>query len=51
MTQDPRLAVARNLVRIYRDVLEEPIPMALVTLLARLEADERLEMSRAGGRP
>jgi hypothetical protein len=51
MIQDPRLAVARNLVRIYRDVLEEPIPMALVTLLARLEADDRLEAMRARDLP
>lgn len=31
------LAIARNLARIYRDVLEEPLPPALEHLLARLE--------------
>ncbi len=37
MSTDPRLAVVRNLIRIYRDVLEEPAPAALTDLLRRLE--------------
>ena len=39
MNQDPRLAVVYNLMRIYREVLEEPAPGALVALLARLKAE------------
>ncbi len=37
MSADPRLKIARNLLRIYRDVLGEPAPADLVELLARLE--------------
>lgn len=39
MSQDPRLALVHNLMRIYREVLEEPVPAALVALLARLETE------------
>ena len=39
MSQDPRLALVHNLMRIYREVLEEPVPNALLVLLARLEAE------------
>ncbi len=39
MSQDPRLALVHNLMRIYREMLEEPVPDALVALLARLEAE------------
>jgi hypothetical protein len=38
---DTRIAIAQNLVRIYREVLEEPVPSHLLDLLARLEAQER----------
>jgi hypothetical protein len=38
---DTRTAIAQNLVRIYREVLEEPVPSHLLDLLARLEAQER----------
>ncbi len=41
MTSDARIAIAQNLVRIYREVLEEPVPSHLLDLLARLEAHER----------
>jgi hypothetical protein len=37
MNDDARLAVALNLVRIYREVLEEPVPQALTALLKRLQ--------------
>ncbi len=37
MSMDPRLAIIRNLIRIYREVLEEPAPAALTDLLRRLE--------------
>ena len=40
MTSDARIAIAQNLVRIYREVLEEPVPSHLLDLLARLEAHE-----------
>ena len=40
MTKDRRVVIARNLVRIYRDVLEEPAPPPLLDLLRRLEAYE-----------
>ena len=33
-----RLAIARNLRRLYTDVLDEPIPTDLRDLIARLEA-------------
>ena len=39
MSQDARLALVHNLMRIYREVLEEPVPDALVALLTRLEAE------------
>jgi hypothetical protein len=39
MSQDPRLALVHNLMRIYREVLEEPVPGALLALLARLETE------------
>lgn len=38
MSVSPRLELARNLVRLYREVLEQPAPAELVTLLERLEA-------------
>ena len=37
MSMDLRLAVLLNLVRIYRDVLDEPAPASLRELLERLE--------------
>ena len=37
MSADPRLEIARNLLRIYRDVLGEPAPADLLELLERLE--------------
>jgi hypothetical protein len=40
MSKDVRLAVARNLARIYADVLKEPLPPILAELLNRLEAHE-----------
>ena len=40
MRKDPRVAIARNLVRIYSEVLEEPAPLPLLDLLRRLEACE-----------
>jgi hypothetical protein len=40
MSKDVRLAVARNLARIYADVLKEPLPPVLAELLNRLEAQE-----------
>ncbi len=40
MSKDVRLAVARNLARIYADVLREPLPPVLTELLNRLEAQE-----------
>ena len=40
MSKDARLAIARNLVRIYADVLKEPLPPVLTELLNRLEACE-----------
>ncbi|HEX2553727.1 MAG TPA: hypothetical protein VHL98_08500 [Microvirga sp.] len=41
MTDDPRLSVARNLARIYRDVLGEPVPAPLAELLKRLQERNR----------
>ncbi len=35
-----RLAIAQNLVRIYREVLEQPVPDHLLELVARLEAGQ-----------
>ena len=40
MSVSPRLELARNLVRLYREVLEEPVPAELVSLLERLEAQQ-----------
>ena len=40
MGRDTRLEVARNLARIYADVLREPLPANLLELLKRLEAQE-----------
>ena len=37
MSTDPRLAMIHNLLRIYRDVLDEPAPADLMELLERLE--------------
>lgn len=42
MSTDPRLAIIRNLLRIYKEVLEEPAPLALSDLLRRLERQSRL---------
>ncbi len=38
MSASPRLELARNLVRLYHEVLGEPAPAELVSLLKRLEA-------------
>ena len=46
MSADPRLAIIRNLLRIYRDVLEEPAPADLVELLERLEQRAGSHLSR-----
>jgi hypothetical protein len=40
MSASPRLELARNLVCLYREVLEQPAPAELVTLLERLEAQQ-----------
>ncbi len=37
MREDTRLAIAQNLIRIYREVLEEPVPYQLLDLVRRLE--------------
>ena len=37
MSADPRLTIIRNLLRIYREVLEEPAPADLLELMQRLE--------------
>ncbi len=39
MSADPRLAIVHNLLRIYRDVLEEPAPADLMELRERLEQE------------
>jgi hypothetical protein len=41
MNDHSRLALALNLVRIYRDVLEEPVPTPLAELLKRLQDRNR----------
>jgi hypothetical protein len=41
MSKDGRIAIARNLIRIYRQVLEEPVPAELLDLVRRLEAEEK----------
>ena len=40
MTKSNRLAIAENLVRVYRQVLEEPVPPQLLDLVRRLSAQE-----------
>ena len=40
MHRDARIAIAQNLVRIYRHVLEQPVPPLLLDLLNRLQAQE-----------
>jgi hypothetical protein len=40
MSKHTRLAIAQNLVRIYREVLEQPVPPHLLDLISRLEAQE-----------
>ena len=40
MSRDARLAVARNLARIYADVAEGAFPPVLAELLSRLKAQE-----------
>ena len=40
MSASPRLELARNLVRLYREVLEQPVPAELMSLLERLEAQQ-----------
>ncbi len=40
MSKDTRLAIAQNLVRIYRQVLDEPVPSHLLDLVRRLEAQQ-----------
>ena len=39
MKPQNKLEAARNLVRIYRDVLELPVPRELSELVARLETE------------
>jgi hypothetical protein len=41
MSKDSRIAIAQNLIRIYRQVLEEPVPAELLDLVRRLEAEEK----------
>jgi hypothetical protein len=41
MSKDSRIAIAQNLIRIYRQVLEEPVPAELLDLMRRLEAEEK----------
>ena len=40
MTKSNRLVMAENLVRVYRQVLEEPVPPQLLDLVRRLTAQE-----------
>lgn len=40
MRKDTRIAIAQNLVRIYRQVLEEPVPPQLLDLVRRLEVQD-----------
>ena len=40
MRSDTRVAIAQNLVRIYREVLDEPVPPQLLDLVRRLSALE-----------
>ncbi len=41
MRHDTRIAIAQNLARIYREVLEQPVPQQLLELVTRLEAQQR----------
>jgi hypothetical protein len=41
MSKDSGMAIAENLIRIYRQVLEEPVPAELLDLVRRLEAEEK----------
>lgn len=41
MSKDSRIAIAQNLIRIYRQVLEEPVPAELLDLVRRLEAEQK----------
>ena len=40
MTKSNRLAIAENLVRVYRQVLEEAVPPQLLDLVRRLSVQE-----------
>ncbi len=40
MTKSTKLAIAENLVRVYRQVLEEPLPPQLLDLVRRMAAQE-----------
>jgi hypothetical protein len=40
MTKSTKLVIAENLVRVYRQVLEEPVPPQLLDLVRRLTAQE-----------
>lgn len=40
MRATTKLEAARNLVRIYRDVLELPVPGELLALVRRLEGED-----------
>lgn len=40
MTKSTKLVIAENLVRVYRQVLEEPVPPQLLDLVRRLAAQE-----------
>ena len=37
MTKSTKLAIAENLMRVYRQVLEEPVPPQLLNLVRRLD--------------
>ncbi len=40
MAKSTKLVIAENLVRVYRQVLEEPVPPRLLDLVRRLAAQE-----------
>ena len=40
MTKSTKLVIAENLVRVYRQGLEEPVPPQLLDLVKRLAAQE-----------
>jgi len=40
MTKSTKLVIAENLVRVYRQVLDEPVPPQLLDLVRRLTAEE-----------